>query len=207
VAFILGRVEGKEHIHIARPSDAEAITETISLAFHEDPTWAWAFPDDERRQARYAIWWRLLIDGAMRYPWVLVTERCEVSAIWIPPGGTEVAPEDEARIPSLLQELVGDHAPSVLELLRRFDDARPADQPHYYLSLLGVHDDHRGQGLGMRMLRENLSRFDALGVPTYLESSNRANNAKYESVGYVSIGEFSTPDDSVVITKYWRDAV
>ena len=203
---MLGRVEAKEHVHVARPADAEAITETISLAFHEDPTWAWAFRDAERRQEQYMIWWRLFVDGAMRYPWVLATERCEVAAIWLPPDGTEMSPEDEAQVPSLLPELVGDHAPAFLELLERFEAARPPDPPHYYLSLLGVHADHRGKGLGMKMLRENLSRFDALGMPTYLESSNRANNPKYESVGYVSIGEFTTPDDSVVITQYWREA-
>ena len=50
----------------------------------------------------------------------------------------------------------------------------------------------------MKMLRENLSRFDALGMPTYLESSNRANNPKYESLGYVSIGEFTTPGGGTV---------
>jgi hypothetical protein len=42
-------------------------------------------------------------------------------------------------------------------------------------------------------------------MPTYLESSNRANNPKYESLCYVSIGEFTTPDDAVVVTKYWRE--
>jgi GNAT superfamily N-acetyltransferase len=122
-----------------------------------------------------------------------------------PPDGTELTPEDEARVPSLLRDLVGDHAPAFLELLERFDAARPPDPPNYFLTLLGVHDDHRGKGLGMAMLRENLSRFDALGVATYLESSNQANNPKYESLGYVSIGKFTTPDDAVVITKYWRE--
>jgi GNAT superfamily N-acetyltransferase len=196
---------GEPWVHVARPSEAQEVTETISLAFHEDPTWGWAFPDAERRLEQYMVWWRLFVDGAMRYPWLLVTEGCEVASIWIPPDGTEMTPEDEARVPSILRELVGDHAAAFLELLERFGAARPPDPPHYYLSLLGVHDDHRGKGLGMKMLRENLSRFDALGMPTYLESSNRANNPKYESLGYVSIGEFTTPDDAVVITKYWRE--
>jgi hypothetical protein len=85
VSTKLGRMAGKPQVHVARPSDAQAITETISFAFHEDPTWGWAFPDAERRQKQYAVWWRLFVDGAMRYPWVLATERCEVASIWIPP--------------------------------------------------------------------------------------------------------------------------
>ena len=190
---------------MATAADAAAVTSTISRAFHDDPTWSWAFPDPERRQAQYEVWWRLLVDGALRYPWVLTTPGYEVAAVWLPPDGAELLPEDEERVPSLVEELVGSHAPAVLELLDRFDAARPTDRPNYYLSLLGVDDPHRGRGLGMAMLSENLRRFDDLGVATYLESSNRANNPKYERLGYERIGELTTPDDSVVITRYWRD--
>jgi GNAT superfamily N-acetyltransferase len=102
--------------------------------------------------------------------------------------------------------LVGDRVETFMELLDGFEAAQPADPPHYYLSLLGVHDDHRGKGIGMALLAGNLSRFDAEGVPSYLESSNAANNPRYERLGYRQIGEFATPDDSAVITAYWRDA-
>ena len=30
-------------------ADLAAVTQTISQAFHEDPTWSWAFPDPIRR--------------------------------------------------------------------------------------------------------------------------------------------------------------
>src|SRR5262245_49869743 len=96
--------------------DLDAVTEIISLAFHEDPTWSWAFPEAGRRQAQYAVWWRFLIAGAMRYPWVLVTDRCEAAAVWIPPGGTELSGEDEERVEPLLRDLVGPRAGEVLEL-------------------------------------------------------------------------------------------
>jgi GNAT superfamily N-acetyltransferase len=191
-------------VHIAKLDEAETITETLSLAFHDDPTWGWAFPDAERRPANYRIWWRLLVENAMRYPWVFATENHEVASVWLPPDGTELRPEDEAKVEPLFEEMVGDHAPAVMELQARFEKARPK-APNYYLSLLGVHDDHRGKGLGMGMLSENLERIDALGVPTYLESSNASNNPKYERMGYERIGEFTTPDDAAVITQYWRE--
>jgi ribosomal protein S18 acetylase RimI-like enzyme len=197
-----------ERVRVATPADVPAITETISLAFHDDPTWSWAFPDDGRRQEQYAIWWRFLIEGAMRFedPAVFVTEGIEAAAIWLPPGEGEYSPEDEAKVPGIVRELVGDRADEFMKLLDGFDEVQPADPPHYYLSLLGVHDAHRGRGIGMALLQDNIARFDREGAPTYLESSNAINNHRYEGLGYRKVGEFNTPDDSATITAYWRDA-
>ena len=192
----------------ARPagsSDLTAVTETISLAFHDDPTWSWAFPDAARRQAQYAVFWRFLLAGALRYPWVLVTGSCEAVSVWIPPGGSEVAEDDEARIGPLLEELVGERASDVMELLERFDAAHPREQPHYYLSLLGTHPSHAGRGIGMALLAENLARIDREQMPAYLESSNPGNNHRYERHGFVAIGRFYPPGGDVPVTTMWRD--
>ncbi len=196
-----------EQVRVATPADVPAITETISLAFHDDPTWSWAFPDDGRRQEQYAVWWRFLIEAALRFehPAVFVSEGIEAAAIWLPPGESELSAEDEERVPGLVSELVGDRADEFMKLLDGFDQVQPTDPPHYYLSLLGVHDRHRGQGIGMRLLRENIARFDREGVPTYLESSNAINNPRYEGLGYRKVGEFNTPDASATVTAYWRD--
>jgi GNAT superfamily N-acetyltransferase len=200
-------VDSGEKVRVASSGDIPAITETISLAFHDDPTWSWAFPDETRRQAQFAIWWRLLIEGAMRFedPAVFVTEKVEAAAIWLPPGEGELTAADLERVPGIARELVGDSASDFMELLEGFEAVQPADPPHYYLSLLGVHDDHRGRGIGMALLEENLARFDRESVPTYLESSNAANDHRYEGLGYSRIGEFRTPDDAVTIAAYWRD--
>src|SRR3954453_9332201 len=196
-----------ESVRIAGPADVPAITETISLAFHDDPTWSWAFPDEARRQEQYAIWWRFLIEAAMRFeePAGFVTDSAEAAAIWLPPGEGELSEEDEERVPGIVSGLVGDHAAAFMELLEGFEDVQPPDPPHYYLSLLGVHDDHRGRGIGMALLEENLARFDREGVPTYLESSNAGNDHRYEALGYRRLGEFTTPGDAVTIAAYWRD--
>jgi GNAT superfamily N-acetyltransferase len=92
-----------------------------------------------------------------------------------------------------------------MDLLDRFEHAHPHEPPHYYLSLLGTRLDRRGEGLGMRLLAECLALFDAEGVPTYLESSNPANDERYERVGFRKVGSFTTPDGAHTVATMWRD--
>ena len=89
--------------------------------------------------------------------------------------------------------------------MNRFEAAHPSEQPHYYLSLLGTHPEQRGHGLGMALLAENLERTDAEGLPAYLESSNLANNARYERLGFRQVGEFTTPGGERTVTTMWRE--
>ena len=187
-------------------ADLSTVTETISRAFQDDPTWSWAFPDPARRQEQYAVFWRFLTAGAMRYPWVIMTDLGEAAAVWIPPGGTEIPEEDEAVVEPLLEDLVGPRAGEVIELLARFDAAHPRNEPHYYLSLLGTHPAHAGRGLGMALLADNLQRIDQERKPAYLESSNPANNHRYERHGFAKVGEFFPPSSDVPVTIMWRDA-
>ena len=152
------------------------------------------------------MFWRFLIAGALRYPWVRMTDGCEAASVWIPPGGTEIAEEDEARVAPLLVELVGGRAGEVLELLDRYQTAHPRDEPHYYLSLLGTHPAHTGRGIGMGLLAENLAQIDRERMPAYLESSNPANNHRYRRYGFERIGEFYPPGSAIPVTTMWRHA-
>jgi ribosomal protein S18 acetylase RimI-like enzyme len=194
-------------VRSASPDELPALTETISLAFNDDPTWSWAFPDPGLRQQHMRVFWSFMIEGALRYPWVRCTDGYAAVAVWIPPGGTELTEENEARVGPLLESLVGARTDDVLELLARFDAAHPHEEPHYYLSLLGTHPDRRGQGIGMRLLAENLARIDEEHMPCYLESSNPANNHRYERLGFAAVGEFHPPGrEAFPLTTMWRDA-
>ncbi|HUA02318.1 MAG TPA: GNAT family N-acetyltransferase [Solirubrobacteraceae bacterium] len=101
--------------------------------------------------------------------------------------------------------MLGARADDVLALVDRFEENHPREEPHYYLSLLGTHPDHRGQGKGMWLLAANLAEIDAEGMPAYLESSNRANDHRYERLGFVQVGEFSAPGGQPTIACMWRD--
>jgi len=96
----------------------------------------------------------------------------------------------------------------VLALLRaelcRFEAAHPHDEPHYYLSLFATRPESRGRGIGMALLREDLAAYDAEGVPTYLESSNPANDARYAAVGYRAVGRFEHSSTGAPVTTMWR---
>ena len=187
---------------VAVATDLDGLTNTLVLAFERDPLWRWAFPEPGTLEP----FWRFYIKGVLRYPCTRVSGDYAAAALWVPPGGTELTDADEAQVEPLLRRLIGPRTADVTELLDRFEHAHPHEPPHYYLSLLGTHPAERGRGLGMTLLADNLARIDAEGAPAYLESSNPANDSRYERVGFRPVGEFSTPDGAHTVTTMWRDA-
>jgi GNAT superfamily N-acetyltransferase len=187
------------------PADHDRVVELFALAFHDDPTWAWAFPDPARRGEHLQAWWGLYAHSIIRYGWSWTTDDGAAAALWVPPGEPELGADDEARVEPLLRELLGPHADAVLELIERFEANHPHDPPHYYLSLLATHPHHRGHGRGMGLLAENLAMIDELDMPAYLESSNRANDRRYARLGFTEIAEFAAPGGQPTVASMWRD--
>ena len=188
-------------MRVASRSDLDGLTSMLTAAFEQDPLWSWAFPDPND----LAVWWHFYIASALRYPCVWIGGDFAAASVWIPPDGTELTDEEETRVEPMLTELVGPRAPELLALVEHFDAAHPRDMPHYYLSLLGTHPEHRGRGIGMALLAENLRQMDAEGLPAYLESSNPENNARYERLGFRRVGEFQTPRGERTVATMWRN--
>lgn len=190
---------------LATAADAAATTATLSAAFDADPLWSWAFADDEKRPAQYEAFFGLFVESAIPNGWVWTTDNAEAVAVWTPPGKSELSEEAEARIEPFLIAELGGHAEPVLKVMEQFEAAHPEHQDFYYLSLLGTHPDHRGRGLGMDLLAANLAQIDTESMPAYLESSNPANNARYERRGFKPRTEFSTPEGRHTVTTMWRE--
>jgi len=151
------------------------------------------------------VLWRVYVVSAQRYPWTFVTPDAEAAAIWIPPGGTELTADEACRIGELMEKAAGPEvAASVQEIEARFEAAHPAE-PFFHLTILATHSGHRGKGLGMGLLAETLTRIDALGAASYLESTNLANNGQYQSAGFAPHGEI-TMRTGHVVTTVWRPA-
>jgi GNAT superfamily N-acetyltransferase len=192
-------------VRVATADDVEAIVDTLTTAFFDDPLWGPAFPDVSKRAGQASALWRLFATSSLRYSWTLVTENVESAAIWIPPGGDELTEQEQNGFEEFLLGISDRKvADGVLAISDQFEAARPGE-PHFYLSLLATHDRHRGAGLGMGLLRESLRRVDAQGAAAYLESCNPANNARYESVGFTRRDEITAPSGQIVTTM-WRPA-
>jgi GNAT superfamily N-acetyltransferase len=168
--------------------------------FEADPLWSWAFPE-----CGLDPLWHLLVSSAMRYSLVRVAGDYAAASVWIPPGGSELTGVEEASLEPMLEGQIGSRAAEVLALFECMERAHPAGPPHYYLSLLGTHPDHRGKGIGMALLAENLAKIDSEGMPAYLESSNPENDPRYERLGFLRVGEFERPDGRLTCSTMWRE--
>jgi GNAT superfamily N-acetyltransferase len=193
----------------AGPADIDAIVETVTAAFFDDPLWGPPFVDRLQRAAQASQLWRLFVASpGLRYPWTFVTGEvtgdADAAAVWVPPGGHELTEEEDAGYDEFLVGFAGRAAADEIQAIgEAFENAHPAE-PHFYLSLLATNPAARGRGLGMDLVRDGLARIDALGMPAYLESSNpAANDARYRSVGFEPIDELVMPSGHRVTTM-WR---
>ena len=183
------------------------MTETITLAFLRDPVWSVALARPDGSTAHNAAYWRHYVEGALRYSTVFTMEDPSAVSVWLPPGGTELsATQEEALVRLIEGALEPAAAQALFELWDRFDANHPHDEPHAYLSLLATHPDHRGTGTGQRLLADDLARFDAAGVPAYLESTNPGNDHRYERAGFRRLGGFEAVLDRAPISTMWRPA-
>jgi len=187
-------------------ADFDEVTSIVTQAFAHDPLWSRALARPDGQTEHHVHFWRLFIEGALRYPDSRITDEREATSIWIPPDSTEMSAEQEDRLGELVAEYLGSTADDFHDLMARFDAAHPREEPHYYLSLLGTHPEHRGRGIGMWLLAHDLAIIDAQHRPAYLESSNPSNNDRYRRLGFEPHGEFSYPGDGPVVTTMWRPA-
>lgn len=191
----------------ATEADYDAVVETITAAFYDDPLWSWVFPDPDERRAQQATMFGFYIESSLPRGTVLVTDdRASATIVYTPPGEPELTEEIEARVEPFVNGALGQHAEAVLKTLERFEAAVPEGPPFYYVSLLGTRPDSRGQGIGMALLDEVCAEADEKGNPVYLESTNPDNNGRYARHGFEPRADFWTPDRRRVVTTMWRES-
>jgi GNAT superfamily N-acetyltransferase len=181
-----------------------AVLATLVAAFDADPVWGgWAFPDPacapELRRALFGLWLR----DAMAHGSVRVSGDCEAVALWYPPGGIEDTDEYRHELQALAASL-GTHAAVFLEGCDRFTAGFPPGR-YWYLALLAVRTDRRGQGLGMGLLRACLDLPEFQALPAYLESTHPGNLQRYQQLGFHKLGELTLPEGPTV-DRMWRPA-
>lgn len=204
----------------ATPADLDEMTRILTSSFLEDPVWGPSFPDPATRPHVAGAYWRFMVGEALRFSESRVLEgpsggdnggqtagrrnALRAVSVWYPPGEEEISDDAHPAYDTLVSELLDAEASAALEeAVARFAAARPRT-PHAYLTLLGVAPEAHGGGHGMALLRAALADYDRAGIATYLESSNPANDARYEKLGYRPHTIVELAGDTRVQT-YWRD--
>jgi GNAT superfamily N-acetyltransferase len=191
---------------VATEADVDAVTDTVRLAFLADPIWGPALTRPDGSTDHLDAFWRLYVEGGLRFSTVFMLDDASAVAIWIPPGETELSEEQEVELDRLVHEnFPGDLTPKMFELYDRMERVHPRDTPYAYLCIIATHPDHRGRGIGQQLLAATLADWDAQGVPSYLESTNPANLHRYERAGYRAVDTLHAVLDDAVITTMWRD--
>ena len=194
------------HTRSATTGDVDAIASCIALAFATDPVWEPALRRSDGRIDHHEPYWRRFVAAAVDQGTAFMTDGGEAVAVWVPPGGDELPPEGVEALDAFLEEHLDAGAVRAMHTLyERFEASRAPLGPHYYLSLLATHPDHRGKGVGQALLADNLSAWDDAAAPAYLESTNPANDHRYARAGFRPIGGFQTVLDRAWVSAMWRD--
>ena len=193
-------------VRSARIGDVDPVARCITLAFATDPVWERALRRADGRTDHLEPYWRRFVAAAVDQGTAFMTDGGEAVAIWVPPGGDELPPAGVDALDAFHEDnLDADAVRAMHTLYDRFEASRGPLGPHYYLSLLATHPDHRGRGVGQALLAANLASWDDFGVPSYLESTNPANDHRYARAGFRPIGGFETVLHRAWVTAMWRD--
>ncbi len=177
----------------------------LAAAFADDPLLAWLLADvaEADMSSHRVAWWRFMIRHAPPGAEMHVTGDGSAAACWHPAPAGPQPPGVVAGFRRMVEDLAPERATVVVESLARIGRRAPAE-PHWHLAAVGVVPDRQSTGVGSRLLAPMLARCDRLGMPAYLESSNRRNLDFYERFGFRSTGEVATVDGQVALTLMWR---
>lgn len=192
---------------LAQPAEIAGVVRTLVEAFDQDPVWSWAFPDPQSRAEQHAVVFGMTVAHAVAHDSAWLTSDCGAVVTAFGPGMNEMSDADAEHFPTVLSDLLGDHAHAVIALFERFEHARPVDIPHLYVSLLGVRHQARGHGIGMALLAHVVEQANAQGIGVYLESSNGANDRLYESAGFSVHSSIPVAPGRPAINTMWRTSV
>jgi len=193
-----------------REENLSPAAESLARAFHKDPLQVYVFPDAAERSARSPAHFAPLLRYGMLFGEVLTTQGKPLgAAVWLPPETWEVTPERAAAaglddLPNVLGEAAAERFFSVLGATDPYHhrDVPPA---HWYLMVVGVSPEARGQGLGRALLEPVMNRADASGLPCYLETAQPDNVEFYEYIGFKKIVEVVEPQSGLRMWTFRRD--
>jgi ribosomal protein S18 acetylase RimI-like enzyme len=175
------------------PADVPKAAEVIADAFADDPFWAWLFPGADRRLV-VRSWIRQLEIAYLPKGHSYTDADVRGAALWAPPGRWRLSLSQELRLAPSYLRLLGPRRMRLASRAFSVIEGGHPDEPHWYLSVLGVSPSHQRSGIGRSLLEPMLERADREGVAASLETFKMLNVPYYESLGFRVTKEDDIPD-------------
>ncbi|MDR3475109.1 MAG: GNAT family N-acetyltransferase [Devosia sp.] len=187
-------------------ADADAVADTLGRAFHDDPLICHLLPDAASRPVRIRKLFKLLFKLGLPYGACSATAGIEAVALWRPPGQWHIPLWQYLTNGPAFLDLFGVAGAGRVMGIMDYIEHRHPREPHWYLQAIGTDTAKQGKGYGGVVMRRELARADAAGMPCYLESSKDTNIPIYQSFGFEVTGEIQVPGGGPVIWPMWRGA-
>jgi GNAT superfamily N-acetyltransferase len=185
-------------------ADADALSQTLARAFHEDPLISFLLRDKATFAAKSERLFKLLFKLGLPHDACDVTTGYEAVALWRPPNQWHIPIwlylTNGAEFLSLFG-FGGAHVMGVMDVIEK----RHPHEPHWYLQAIGTDPAKQGKGYGGVVMRRQLALADAAGMPAYLESSKEINIPIYQSFGFQVTGTIDIPGGPT-LWPMWREA-
>lgn len=167
---------------------------SIVAAFVADPLARFLWPSARDYLRAMPSLVREYATGSFEHQTAFVSSEFGGAALWLPP---DINPNAVA-LDQLFRRTVKPE---------RLDDARTAfekmeawrpDEPHWYLTFVGVDPNMQSKGVGHALMSYSAARCDQEGVLAYLESTNPRNVSLYERHGFELIGEIQVGEAPLI---------
>ncbi|GAC1458158.1 MAG: hypothetical protein PVSMB4_17820 [Ktedonobacterales bacterium] len=189
------QLDGISIIDIPEERSEEA-AEVLALAFDHDPLTRYFFAETDANasalyQDRLRVLMRMACAQRLARGWPLKGVSADGALV----GVACITPPDasQSTVPTVLQTaaerfraLIGESAARRLAAYGRLEDAHRRSDPHFYVSVLGVHPKAQGRGYGRILLDavQALAQAHPAAVGVALDTENPANVALYQHCGY-----------------------
>lgn len=185
---------GGGSIGAASEADRHTVLKTLAAAFATDPVVRWVFPEDRVYGRAFPALAEAFGGGAIAGGTAFVAPDNAGAALWLPP---DEAPDDN-RMKTVIVDNV---SPGRLDMIQAlFEGLEPyhPEGPHWYLTLIGVAPERRGEGHGSALLAHALRLCDEMHLPVFLEATSERNAGLYARHGFEVMGEVRVEDSPVI---------
>ncbi|SHI01342.1 Acetyltransferase (GNAT) family protein [Sporobacter termitidis DSM 10068] len=172
-----------------KPEQKKRAAKVVADSFYDYPSLIYYFPDTKRRMRCLPWYMEGVLNSAVSFGEVWVTEDVSGVLFILPPEHTRMSDWDYIKNGLLAAPLVvGLHRyPNLSECEAYLADTQEkllAARPHYYLWGLSVDPARQRTGAGTALIASLLKKTDAENMPVYLETHREQNVAYYEQRGF-----------------------